>query len=136
MKKLLFPLLVVLASCAAQPAPAPQTDDFEAIRRVQLMADLDDPKYAAIQLSEADARPAVCASEKKLACLRVSAEVCRKIHRKELSKCAEKAGFELTESLDTAEPFKQGYVRGCASMGVVKYGADGLVASLDCIKSN
>src|SRR5690606_41672590 len=71
MKSIGLVFLIALASCATQPSDQSGDTEYEPIR-LQLMSDLDDPKYTSIQVSDAEADEAVCASEGTLTCLDIT----------------------------------------------------------------
>ena len=127
--------LIALASCATQPSDQSGDTEYEPIR-LQLMSDLDDPKYTSIQVSDAEADEAVCASEGTLTCLDITRDQCHKIYKKEMTKCIDKKQSEDGEDFDVSSPFVKGYLQGCASGGAIKYGKKGIAPAIQCIKAN
>lgn len=135
MKSMGLVFLIAITSCATQPSDHnTRRDSYEPIR-LQLMSDLDDPKYTSVQVSETEADETVCASEKTLTCLEITREQCHKIYKKELTKCIEKKQLEDGEDSDVNSPFAKGYLQGCAAGGSIKYGKKGIASSIQCIKS-
>lgn len=135
MKNVALVFLMALASCATQPSNQAGDAAYEPIR-LQLMSDLDDPKYTSIQVSGAEADAAVCSSERTLTCLEITHDQCHKIYRKEMAKCTDKKRSEDGEDFDASSPFVKGYLRGCAAGGAIKYGKKGIAPSIQCIKAN